>query len=211
LSASIHIFYNKDRRVNRSLSFCLHDRTSFWEIKMVFWSEIEALSGQNTNLCFQCSKCSAGCPMADKMDLKPAQLMHSIRLGRKEEVLNSTAIWLCVGCETCSARCPQGVDPAAAINAARLMAMKQDVPPKVKEVDIYYRGFIANMRLNGKIHDASVAGITQLLTGQMMENLPLAWKLFVRGRVKPPPLPLGGGRFRKIYRNALEREANARI
>jgi hypothetical protein len=91
------------------------------------------------------------------------------------------------------------------------MAMKLGVPPKVKEVDIYYRGFIDNMRLNGKIHDASVAGITQLLTGQMIENLPLAWQLFVRGRVKPPPLPLGGGRFRKIYRNALEREENARI
>lgn len=175
---------------------------------MVFWSEIEALSGQNTNLCFQCSKCSAGCPMADKMDLKPAQVMHSIRLGRKEEVLNSSAIWLCVGCETCSARCPQGVEPAAAINAARLMAMKLGVPPKVKEVEIYYRGFVDNMRLNGKIHDASVAGITQLLTGQMMENLPLAWQLFLRGRVKLPPLPLGGGRFRKIYRNALERERN---
>ena len=173
---------------------------------MDFRSEIEALSGQKTNLCFQCSKCSAGCPLGDKMDLKPAQMMHSIRLGREGAVLNSTAIWLCVGCETCSARCPQGVEPAAAINAARLMAMKKGVPPKVKEVDIYYRGFVDNMRLNGKIHDASVAGITQLLTGQLIENLPLAWQLFKRGRVKPPPLPLGGGDFRKVYRKAFELE-----
>jgi heterodisulfide reductase subunit C len=176
---------------------------------MDFRSEIEALSGQNINLCFQCSKCSAGCPLADKMDLKPAQMMHSIRLGREQAVLNSTAIWLCVGCETCSARCPQGVEPAAAINAARLMAMKQGVPPRVKEVDIYYRGFVDNMRLNGKIHDASVAGITQLLTGQLIKNLPLAWKLFKRGRVKPPPLPLGGGDFRKVYRKALDIEESS--
>ena len=91
---------------------------------MKFRAEIEALSGQNTNLCFQCNKCSAGCPLGDKMDLKPAQLMHSIRLDREMVVLNSAAIWLCLGCETCSARCPQGVEPAAAINAARLMAMK---------------------------------------------------------------------------------------
>ena len=173
---------------------------------MDFHSEIEALSGQNTNLCFQCNKCSAGCPLADKMDFTPAQVMHNIRLGRKQAVLNSTAIWLCVGCETCSARCPQGVEPAAAINAARLMAMKLGVPPRIKEVDIYYRGFVANMRLNGKIHDASVAGITQLLTGQMMDNFPLAWNLFLRGRVKPPPLPLGGGGFRNIYKNSLQIE-----
>ncbi len=173
---------------------------------MSFRHEIESLSGQNVNLCFQCSKCSAGCPLADKMDLKPAQVMHSIRLGREESVLNSTAIWLCLGCETCSARCPQQVEPAAAMNAARIIALQKGIKPAVKEIGIYYRGFVDNMRLNGKIHDASVAGITQLLSGQLIESLPLAWKLLVRGRVKPPPLPLGGGGFRKIYNAALEKE-----
>lgn len=173
---------------------------------MPFRHEIEALSGQNTNLCYQCSKCSAGCPLVDKMDLKPAQVMHSIRLGYEEIVLNSQTIWLCLGCETCSARCPQQVEPAAAMTAARLLAMKKGIQPAIKEVGIYYRGFVHNMELNGKIHDASVAGITQLLTGQMLNNLPLAWKLFIRGRVKPPPLPLGGGEFRKIYKRSLARE-----
>lgn len=178
---------------------------------MAFRHEIEALSGQNTNLCFQCSKCSAGCPLAERMDLKPAQVMHSIRLGREDAVLNSKAIWLCVGCETCSARCPQQVEPAAAMTAARLLALKKGVKPSVREMGIYYRGFVDNMRLNGKIHDASVAGITQLLTGQLVENLPLAWKLLVRGRVTPPPLPLGGGGFRKLYNNALAREKNQEV
>lgn len=173
---------------------------------MLFRQQIEAISGHNVNLCFQCSKCSAGCPLANKMDLKPAQVMHSIRLGREDLVLNSEAIWLCIGCETCSARCPQHVEPAAVMTAARLLAIQRGIEPRVKEVGIYYRGFVNNMRLNGKIHDASVAGITQLRTGQLRANLPLAWKLFKKGRVKPPPLPLGGGSFRKIYKNALARE-----
>ncbi len=170
---------------------------------MTFRQQIERLSGQNTNLCYQCSKCSAGCPMAKWMDLKPAQLMHSIRLDREDRVLNSTAIWLCVGCETCTSRCPQQVEPAAVMTAARVLAAHKGVTPSVKEVSIYYRGFVDNMRLNGKIHDASVAGITQLLTGQLRDNLPLAWKLLVRGRVKLPPLPLGGGEFRRLYNSAL--------
>jgi heterodisulfide reductase subunit C len=170
---------------------------------MTFRQQIERLSGQNTNLCYQCGKCSAGCPMAKWMDLKPAQLMHSIRLDREDSVLNSTAIWLCVGCETCTSRCPQKVEPAAVMTAARVLATQKGVTPSVKEVSIYYRGFVDNMRLNGKIHDASVAGITQLLTGQLRDNLPLAWKLFIRGRVKPPPLPLGGGEFRRLYNSAL--------
>jgi heterodisulfide reductase subunit C len=173
---------------------------------MAFRDEIEALSGLNPNLCFQCSKCSSGCPLADKMDLKPAQVMHSIRLGLEELVLNSQAIWLCVGCETCAARCPQKASPASAMTAARLLARHKGVKPTVKEVDIYYRGFMHNMILNGRIHDASVAGITQLLTGQLRDNLPLAWKLFRRGRVKPPPLPLGGRKYRRLYKRALEQE-----
>ena len=81
---------------------------------MAFRHDIESISGQNVNLCFQCSKCSSGCPLADKMDLKPAQVRHSVRLGREETVLNSNTIWLCLECETGSARCPQQVEPAAA-------------------------------------------------------------------------------------------------
>ena len=177
---------------------------------MAFRDEIQTLSGQNVNLCFQCSKCSSGCPLADKMDLKPAQVMHSIRLGRADSVLNSQSIWLCVDCETCTSRCPQGVEPASAMSAARVLALQRGIKPSVKVIGIYYRGFVDNMRLNGKIHDASVAGITQLLTGQLIPDLPLALKLSLRGRVKLPPLPFGGGNFRRIYRNALAREKEAR-
>jgi len=175
-------------------------------IPMAFRHEIEALSGQNVNLCFQCSKCSAGCPLVDKMDLKPAQVMHSVRLGREAAVLNSTAIWLCLGCETCSARCPQQVDPAAIMNAARLLALRKGVKPSVREIGIYYRGFVDNMRLNGKIHDASVVAVTRLLTGRPFDDLRLAWKLFTHGRLRLPPLPLHGGGFRRLYNKVIAGE-----
>lgn len=149
--------------------------------------------------------------MSAWMDLKPAQLMHSICLNREQQVLESKAIWLCLACETCAARCPQHVNPSAAMTAARLLALRRGIKPSVKEVGIYYRGFVDNMRLNGKIHDSSVAGFTQLFTGQLMENLPLAWKLLLRGRVKPPPLPLRGGKFRKLYGRALQIEGSKTI
>jgi heterodisulfide reductase subunit C2 len=178
---------------------------------MAFRHEVEALSGQNTNLCFQCSKCSSGCPLAGEMDLSPAQVMHSIRLGREEAVLNSRAIWLCLGCEACTSRCPQQVHPAAAMNAARVLALQRGIKPSVKEIGIYYKGFVDNMRLNGMIHDTSVAGITQLLTGQLRANLPLAWKLFRRGRLRLPPLPFGGARFRRIYKRALRKEQASKL
>jgi heterodisulfide reductase subunit C len=170
---------------------------------MALREEFEVLTGHNLNLCFQCGKCSAGCPMADKMDLKPAQIMHRARLGRAEDlVLRSQAIWLCLGCETCSARCPQQVDPAAVMNAARILALHRH-KPAVKEVGTYYRGFVDNMRLNGKIHDASVVALTRLRTGTMFADLPLAWQLAKRRRVKLPPLPIHGAGFRRLYQRAM--------
>jgi heterodisulfide reductase subunit C len=148
--------------------------------------------------------------MAERMDLKPAQVMHHARLGHEEEtVLTSEAIWLCLGCETCSARCPQQAEPAAVMNAARILALQRH-EPAVKEVGIYYRGFVNNMRLNGKIHDASVVAITRLLTGNLFHDLPLAWKLTTRRRVKLPPLPLHGGGFRKLHQRTLEVDRRSR-
>jgi heterodisulfide reductase subunit C len=128
-------------------------------------------------------------------------------LGRADSVLNGQAIWLCLGCETCTALSRGGNLPG--IRRTRL-ALQKGIKPRLKAIDIYFRGFVDNMRLNGKIHDASVAGITQLLTGQLIPELPLAMKLLIRGRVKPPPLPFGGGKFRRIYRKALAKEKEAR-
>ena len=165
---------------------------------MRFRQQVEALSGQNVNACFQCSKCSSGCPLGDRMDLKPAQVMHAIRLGLRDEVLNSQAIWICVGCETCSARCPQDVEPSAAMNAARILAKQAGLRPGAPDVSVFYDTFVANLRLTGRIHDASLAAVTRLRNGHPFDDMPLVWQLLVRGRIKPPRLPLGGNPFRRI-------------
>ena len=174
---------------------------------MSFRRQVEAISGRNTSLCFQCSKCSAGCPMAGQMDLKTSQVMHSIRLNREDVVLNCRAIWLCVGCETCSARCPQEVEPADVMNAARILALRNGIKPSIREVGIYYNAFVTSMWLNGKIHDISVVAATSLLTGNIINDMPLALKLLVRGRIKLPPIPFSGsGGFRKVRERARARE-----
>ncbi|MBU2572747.1 MAG: 4Fe-4S dicluster domain-containing protein, partial [Elusimicrobia bacterium] len=85
-----------------------------------FLDDIAKESGQNVNLCFQCKKCTAGCPVADEMDITPTQVIHAIRLGQNDLVLNSKTIWLCASCETCTTRCPQEVDIARVMDACRI-------------------------------------------------------------------------------------------
>ncbi|MDP2751879.1 MAG: 4Fe-4S dicluster domain-containing protein [Rhodocyclaceae bacterium] len=84
-----------------------------------FVAKIEKLSAQNLQACYQCGKCSAGCPMAAHMDILPNQVIRLSQLGMHERLLASKAIWICVSCMTCNTRCPKGVRIAETFEALR--------------------------------------------------------------------------------------------
>jgi heterodisulfide reductase subunit C len=87
--------------------------------------KVEEISGQSVLACYQCGKCSAGCPMVSLMDLLPSQIIRLIQLGQFSDVLNSKTIWLCASCFSCSARCPKGVDLAKVMEALRLLLLRK--------------------------------------------------------------------------------------
>jgi heterodisulfide reductase subunit C len=89
-----------------------------------FVAEIERLSGQDLLACYQCGKCSAGCPMAKHMDILPNQMIRFAQMGLKDELLASNASWLCVSCYTCNTRCPKGVKIAEVIEAIRQVQLR---------------------------------------------------------------------------------------
>ena len=93
---------------------------------------VEEASGQNVLACYQCGKCSAGCPVAGAMDLLPNQVIRLVQLGLVEEALTSQTIWYCAACLTCAARCPKGVDLPRVMEALRELAMERSgdhLPP----------------------------------------------------------------------------------
>ncbi len=89
-----------------------------------FIAKIESMSGQDLLACYQCGKCSAGCPMAKYMDILPNQMIRFAQLGLEEALLSSNAIWLCVSCLTCNTRCPKGVKIAEVIEAIRRVRLR---------------------------------------------------------------------------------------
>ena len=82
---------------------------------------IDTELGENVFLCYQCSRCSSGCPLAEHMDLMPNQIMYGAQLN-DERVLSSKTIWLCASCQTCTTRCPQDLDVAAIMDTLRIGA-----------------------------------------------------------------------------------------
>lgn len=115
------------------------------KIKDSFVLKVQELSGQNLLACYQCGKCSAGCPAIAQMDILPNQIIRFAQLGLKDELLASRAIWVCASCFTCNARCPKGINIAEVIEALRQILLrkrmdhlkvekltdedKEDVPP----------------------------------------------------------------------------------
>lgn len=90
-----------------------------------FLKKVEDVSGQKIYACYQCGKCSAGCPAADDMDMLPNQVIRSIQLGN-DEVLTCKTIWLCASCFTCGTRCPHGIDIAKVMEALRQLTLRKN-------------------------------------------------------------------------------------
>lgn len=95
------------------------------KIKDPFIAKVEELSGQNLLACYQCGKCSAGCPAVSQMDILPNQIIRYAQLGLKDELLKSKSIWICASCFTCNARCPKGINIAEVIEALRQILLRK--------------------------------------------------------------------------------------
>ncbi|MBU2598443.1 MAG: 4Fe-4S dicluster domain-containing protein [Actinobacteria bacterium] len=80
--------------------------------------------GQNPYLCYQCNKCSCGCPTAHKMTLLPHQIMRAVQLGQMEMILDNDSIFYCSFCHTCLERCPQGIAVSEIISKLKGMVAK---------------------------------------------------------------------------------------
>lgn len=90
-----------------------------------FVRKVEELSGQNLLVCYQCGKCSAGCPAVSQMDILPNQIIRYAQLGLKEELSQSRSIWICASCMTCNTRCPKGINIAEVIEAVRQILLRK--------------------------------------------------------------------------------------
>jgi ferredoxin len=50
-------------------------------------AQIRYLINEDVNLCYQCEKCTSGCPVSAEMELVPAQIMHAAQLNLKQKIL----------------------------------------------------------------------------------------------------------------------------
>jgi heterodisulfide reductase subunit C len=153
-------------------------------------------SGINIQDCYQCQKCSAGCPVAFAMDYKPNQVMQMVSLGMKDRVLSSKTIWVCASCYTCSTRCPNDIDIAKVMDWLRQCALREGVTPAEKEVPLFHAAFLDSIRTHGRVHELGMMARYKMKTGKFFDDFKLGWKMFSKGKLKL--LPSGISRKKEI-------------
>ncbi len=99
-------------------------RISRDKVRSDFVRLVNEISGQNVLNCYQCGRCSAGCPLTFAMDILPSQVIRLVQLGLEEEALGTNTPWVCASCMTCFARCPRGVDLAKVMEALRAIKLR---------------------------------------------------------------------------------------
>jgi heterodisulfide reductase subunit B len=147
---------------------------------------IERETGENVFLCYQCVKCTSGCPLAEHFDLTPNQVMRSVQLD-EESVLESKTIWLCASCQTCTTRCPQGLDIAGIMDALRIEAQNREIPPAIPEVDKFSRLFLGDVGLFGRLYEVGLMAGLNLTTGQLTKDIDMGLKMMKRRKLRLVP------------------------
>ena len=132
---------------------------------------VEQETGSNIHLCYQCVRCSSGCPVAEHMDLLPHQVMRAIQFN-DEQVLEARTPWICAACQTCTTHCPQELDIAGVMDVLRIEARRRGIKPPVREVELFTQVFLRDIGAFGRLYEAGLMVAMNLLTLQPLKDVP---------------------------------------
>lgn len=168
--------------------------------------EVRRRSGTPVSACYQCHKCSTGCPTGPEMDWRSSQVMRLIHLGQ-EEVLESKAIWLCASCEACSTRCPMGIDIAAVMDALRIMALERKVDLPFTRGEKFNRSFLGSVRRHGRVFELGMMAAYKLRCGDLISDVDKFPQMVAKGKISFLPKRSGDAkRMREVFDRAQEED-----
>jgi heterodisulfide reductase subunit C2 len=154
-------------------------------------SKLEEATGIKMAHCYQCGKCTAGCPLNEDMDFMPNQILRMLQLelpGYEDKILGSLSIWLCLACDTCYSRCPQEVKISQIMDFLRQESLRKGlVHPEAKDILKFHQAFLRSIEQNGKLHEVGLTIDYKLKTLNLMQDVFLAPSMFVKGKLSILP------------------------
>lgn len=167
---------------------------------------VAEMAGVNLNACYQCKRCTCGCPVSGMAQCPPSEVMRRLHLGAGDELLGSDIVWMCVSCETCSARCPMGIDVAAVMDALRRLAGERGISQG--NVPLFNRAFLKTVEVFGRTYDMAMIAAYKLGSRTLMADTEKFPTMLRKRKIALLP-PAGADRrtVRRIFRNAKQNKA----
>ena len=169
-----------------------------------------AEAGAATAACYQCRKCTNGCPVAERADIPPHQIARLVQLGQLDTLLTSKAIWECLSCQTCATRCPQKISIAALSDALRRMSRAQQKNDTTTTVPVFNDIFLGTVKRFGRMYEMGLMGAFKLRTRRFMDDVAKFPMMLLKGKLALLPTVVRGadGR-RRLFR--FTREAGGKV
>ena len=171
--------------------------------------QIAARTGQHPLACYQCGKCSAGCPVRAHADSAPNRVVRYVQLGLDEKALHAHSPWLCAGCMTCSSRCPQQFDLAGFMDALREIALERGITPD-PDAAAFHEAFLAQIRRHGRAYELGLVADYKLATGHLLQDVDLAPAMLLKRKLGLLPHRVHNRRrARDLFRFCARRNGGA--
>ena len=169
--------------------------------------EVEHRSGTPVRACYQCHKCSTGCPIGPEMDFLSSQVMRLIHLGEEDVVLSSRAIWLCASCEACTTRCPMEIDIAGVMDTLRMMAVERKATAPDARGATFNRSFLGSVRRHGRVFELGMMAAYKLRSGDLFSDVGKFPQMLAKGKIGLLPKSAGDAKqMREVFRRAEEED-----
>ena len=154
-------------------------------------AEVDRLAHTHVADCYQCGKCTAGCPQADVMDNGPTRLIRMVQAGDVEEAARSESVWQCVSCLTCSTRCPKSVNISGVVDALRQISVEKKISAKSFTRTVsFQKEFLRNIRRNGRTNELELVAAWKIINFfadfnpfAAIKDAQLGPKMLVRGKL----------------------------
>jgi len=173
-------------------------------LPLTFDTLLQDIGGATLSGCFQCQKCTSGCPIAGGADVKPHEIVRLAQLGARQELLSSRFIWECTSCGTCEARCPQGVNLPAAIDTLRRLSREGGfvADPAVAMFNDIFLDIVHHI---GRVHELALMAAFKLRTRRFTQDVSKLPMMLRKGKFAFIPwLVPGRDERRRIFRRARE-------
>jgi quinone-modifying oxidoreductase, subunit QmoC len=155
-----------------------------------FLDYLESESGQPISRCFQCKKCSGGCPVSTYTEIMPHQVVRLTQMGQKEQLMASPGIWFCTGCKTCKVRCPNGIDISAVLDVIKGQVLKQGSTQA--PMAAFHTSFLNSVERHGRVFELGMELGYKIRTKTYTEDAGLGIKMFRKAKLSLLPHRVSG-------------------